>query len=315
MGSDRQPFRPLLAAKIQDGNPEDIQFPVYASPKLDGIRVICHHELGPITRSAKPVPNNHIRSILSHPKLARLDGEVICGSLSDVVDFNTTQSAVMSADGKPKFSFVVFDHYGMLNIPCPYSLRINDYTLQVLEFNRQHMDESLFSLVPLVQHKVETWDQLVQLEETFLENGFEGLMFRSPSGPYKQNRSTFKQQILVKMKRYIDAEAVITGWEPLERNQNEAYIDDLGYQKRSSHKEGKVVDNERIGKFVCVGINGRFKDVEFRCGSGLNDEQRLRYAANFTSEAMGKVMTYKYQDFGSKDAPRQPIFKCLREAE
>lgn len=318
-----KPFRPLLAAKIEDGRPEDIQFPVLASPKLDGIRVICHHEMGPITRSAKPVQNKYIRQCLNHPLLKRLDGEVIVGGVTDTNVFNTTQSAVMSFEGEPSFTYYAFDHYGELSLNCPFSIRMHDVIDSIHRF-QSALDLANTTLpgvnvVALEQVTITSWKELEVYEQEQLELGFEGVMFRKPGGKYKLNRSTFKEQILVKMKRFVDAEAKIIGWEPLYRNENEAFQDERGYQKRSSHQAGKIADYTRVGKFILEGINGQFKGTVFKCGSGLTDSQRLEYAAKLNSDELGvrnevlwQIVTYKYQPYGSIDAPRAPIFKGMR---
>ena len=312
------PFRPLLAATVDDDNVDKLQYPLLGSPKLDGIRVTCHHELGPITRSGKPVPNKYVREVLSHPALKRLDGEVLVGDITAPDVFNRTQSAVMSFDGQPPFVYAIFDHYGELNLNCPFSLRVMDYAEQVEHAQKAQVP---CTLIALKQVHLSNREELEAYEEEQVALGYEGIMLRSLTGKYKQNRSTFREQILMKVKRYVDAEGKIIGWEPLYRNENEAYIDERGYQRRSSHQDGKVADYSMVGKFILEVLNGRFKGETVKCGSGMNDEQRTNYARLFnefdksggkTSPLYGQHVTFKYQDHGSKEKPRQPIFKGLR---
>src|SRR6187399_613175 len=58
----------------------DLPYPLLGSPKIDGIRCLFTRE-GPILRSGKPIPNEHIRSVLEDhcEALHGLDGEIIAG--------------------------------------------------------------------------------------------------------------------------------------------------------------------------------------------------------------------------------------------
>ncbi len=45
-------FRPLLAATIENNEQLGaLAYPMIASPKVDGIRIVVHPALGPVTRS------------------------------------------------------------------------------------------------------------------------------------------------------------------------------------------------------------------------------------------------------------------------
>ncbi|KKL60017.1 hypothetical protein LCGC14_2209470, partial [marine sediment metagenome] len=56
--------RPMLAATVAYDDLEKVEWPVLCSPKIDGIRCLIHPELGPVTRSFKPLPNEHVRERL-----------------------------------------------------------------------------------------------------------------------------------------------------------------------------------------------------------------------------------------------------------
>jgi DNA ligase-1 len=308
-------FKPLLAATIETAQDfESLTYPLYGSPKLDGIRVLLHPEHGPITRSMKPVANKWIREYLSDPRLAYLDGEVVVGDPTAPNVFNITQSAVMSHGGTPDFTYIVFDCFAMSNLACPFTTRLADAKNIVDNWNELAADAGTISRVQFLEHeKLDNAAEIDAFEQAYLEQGYEGMMLRKPSGKYKHNRSTLKEQILMKLKRFEDAEARITGWEPLYRNQNEAFTDERGYQKRSAHQAGKVADDTLVGKLHLRGVGGRWDGVGFACGSGLDDDERrkLRKMAE-DGTLLGRLVTYKYQPHGSKDAPRAPIYKGLR---
>lgn len=297
-------FKPLLAAPLEDADIGRVQWPVLASPKIDGIRCIIHPTLGPVTRTLKPIPNNYIRDFLSVAMFRYLDGEIVVGEDPYIHGiFNATQSAVMSAGGTPKFRYLVFD-----TIPdglnCPFHTRTT-IAREIVE--RANVPEVQY----LVHDPILGPQDLAEYEEEWVSRGAEGVMLRHPHGKYKFNRSTLKEGILLKVKRFVDDEAVIIGYEPLYRNENEATRDARGFQKRSSHLAGMVEDDTRIGKFHLRGITGKWKDVTFHCGSGLTDTQRVEYRGKIDS-LIGKVVSYKYQPHGAQDKPRAPIFKGLR---
>lgn len=307
-------FKPNLAASPPEGY-DWVNFPwesgmYLMSPKIDGIRVFCHPTLGPVSRTLKPIPNDYIRTYLSHPYLKWLDGEIVL-NWEDPDAFNKTQSAVMSRDGQPTFEYRVFDHVETGD-HCAFGLRLGDAGQAVIRAN-----DAGLTKVHFVNHfPILNYEQFDAQEKVYVERGFEGAMIRHKGGKYKMGRSTWKEQGLIKVKRFQDAEGEIIGWEPLERNENEATKDNLGHQVRSSHNAGMVIDDSLLGRFLLHVVTGRFAGVTVSCGSGLSVTQRHEYRLQIDSLiANHQLVTFKYQDHGSKDAPRMPIFKGFRAKE
>lgn len=165
-----------------------------------------------------------------------------------------------------------------------------------------------------VKHKkVKDEDELNAFETKALEGGFEGVMLRSADGRYKHGRSTAKEQILMKLKRFEDAEARIMGFEEQMHNGNEATTDKLGAKVRSAKKSGMSGKNT-LGALQVVGLNGEFKGYSFNIGSGFNDELRAKIWKQ-PDLFKGQVVKYKYFSLGSKDAPRFPVFLGFRNPE
>src|SRR5712671_4379026 len=93
-------FRPLLAATISgDEELAALTYPLIASPKVDGIRIICHPDLGPITRSCKPVHNMIVRDYLADSAYSGFDGEIVVGHITAPDVFQRTTSGVMTHTG------------------------------------------------------------------------------------------------------------------------------------------------------------------------------------------------------------------------
>ena len=304
MNDQAKPFRPVLAATIDtDEDLHSLEYPLVASPKVDGIRVLCHPDHGPCTRSLKPVPNKHIRELLKGPMNWGLDGEVVCGPISSIDVFNRTTSAVMTQDGEPEITYWVFDDF--TNPSDPYHVRLASARERAGKWPGYGYVQAL----PC--EFVESPEDVLEAEREHIAAGFEGIMLRHKSGPYKWGRSTLKQQTLMKLKRFCDAEAEIIGFEPLLRNTNEATRDILGLTKRTSHKAGKI-EAETLGNLLVRDLSGRF--AEFSVGSGFDQELRDIIWSN-RERYQGQTIVYKYQNCGIVEAPRFPIFKGFRPQE
>jgi len=286
---------PMLAATYKPG--VTLRFPVLASPKIDGIRCRGINNQA-MSRSMKPLPNRFLQSFFNNCyNLNGLDGELTVGEPNAPDCYNKTVSAIMSEDGEPQFVFRVFDY---MNAGL-FSHRLDYATDIAIKLNIPHV-------VPHRHQFIQSIDELITFEAECLALGYEGVMTRNPVGLYKSGRSTAKEQGLVKIKRFEDAEAVIIGLEELMHNGNEATTSELGYTKRSSHQENKQPTGT-LGAFICRGINGDFAGVEFNVGTGFSATQRATY---FDPVMIGEKITYKYFPVGVKDKPRHPVFKGFR---
>lgn len=288
-------MKPLLAYTVE--SIETVRFPVFASPKLDGIRCLILDGV-PVSRTLKPIPNLFIRHQLAG--LPPLDGELICGDPTDPDCFNRTTSAVMSRDGAPRFTFRVFDHFGAFSDTFPQRL----FTAE-LRVNEARAD---FRPVEMVrQDFIRDAAELAEYEAVQVAAGYEGVMIRDPNGPYKFGRSTAKEGILGKVKRFADAEAEIVGIEELHRNGNAAEINALGLTERSTAAAG-LVPAGTLGALI-VRAEG-FAET-FKIGTGYTAAQRDSLWADRAS-LPGRLVKFKHQPAGAKDAPRFPVFLGFR---
>jgi DNA ligase-1 len=148
--------------------------------------------------------------------------------------------------------------------------------------------------------------QLDHYLQQCLDAGHEGVMVRDPFGGYKYGRATLKQGWLTKVKPFEDAEATIIGFEEQMRNGNEATTDNLGHTERSSHK-ANLVPKGTLGALVVESE----KFGQFNIGTGFDDAFRAEVWAN-RAYYQGKLVTFRYQAIGTKDKPRIPSFKGIR---
>lgn len=300
-------IRPMLAAKFKDEKPEDripkMRFPVLCSPKIDGIRWMKPANDLAQSRSWTPLPNKNLQRFMrEEPLLDWLDGEVVVGHDPTIPGiFNKSQSCIMSANNTQEFSLWVFDNW--LNPQQPFFQRTGTAKSSV-DYIRGVYGKIA---VNYVEHRLaQNAEEVFELERKALEAGFEGLMLRDPEGHYKYGRSTLREQGLVALKRFEDAEAQVIGFEPLERNLNEQVRNPFGLAKRSSHRAGKVADN-LLGRLLVR--SERYGD--FAIGSGFDEETRRTIWEN-QETYQGKWVTFKYQGHGTLDKPRMPIFRGFR---
>lgn len=295
----------------RDADLDRIMYPVYASPKYDGVR--CHIEedengiVHALTRSNKPIPNKYIRAQLERREFRGFDCELIVGEPTAQDVFQKTQSAVMSFEGEPEFTLYVHDY---LDMDQTFEERLS-FLMQLRHKVRSELLlKDVFRNVVFVDHRlIESYDALLIAEHLALDQGYEGLILRNPSAKYKQGRAGKTGQELLRLKRFNDAEAVIIGWEQRFHNANDAMLDERGYTKRSTRKDGMVAEN-LLGSFR---VRDPETGVEFNIGSGFNAAQRFEFW-NRKEELLGKLVSYKYFEVGVKDAPRFPIFKGFRDA-
>lgn len=288
--------KPMLA--VAGDNIEAYTYPRLASFKLDGIRALVHPELGLVSRTFKPIPNEFIRRMLSLPELIGLDGEIITYENDGRMrSFNDVQGDVMRGQGMPNYRFHVFD----------------DFTDPELGFAARY-DRLVSRQLPMdvikVRHsRVQNAQELTALRDLALEKGYEGLMTRCPYGKYKQGRSTERQGWLLKHKVWHDAEAQVVGFEELLVNENVAFEGEVGQTKRSSAKAGKVPGNTLGALLVHHPIYG-----DFKIGTGFDAD--LRGAIwDDTGIYIGQWVKFKCQLEGAKDKPRFPVFLGFRHED
>lgn len=291
-----KPFRCMKPAAITEADLDKLKYPVIVQPKYDGIRcVILNGKV--LSGQLKPIPNKFIRQKLKedwgffHECPYLLDGELMLNVQG--ATFQDICSAVMSEDGEPDFSYEIFDAaISEAALKWNYTSRVYDWQNTIGEqlLAKDKTDVKLF-------------------ESMTIDQGYEGIILRSPHAPYKFGRSTIKEGYLLKLKRFQDAEAEIIDCYPLETNLNEQETDERGLAKRSSAKSGKLETN-MLGGFTVRGLNGEFKGVTFNIGSGFTENNRRTY---LHTHYKGRIIKYKYQSTGSKDKPRCPIFLGFRE--
>ena len=291
-------MKPMLASMITDM--DALNYPVLASPKFDGIRALTLDVL--VSRNLKPIPNVYIRErAKSLPN--NLDGELILnnGTIAGAT-FSETSSAIMKRGGEPDVKYYLFD-YVKDSLNKPAISRQKD----LLQVYLNHHKTSDF-IVLVISKPISNKTELLLYEEKCLADGYEGVMIKSTDGRYKEGRSTESEGYLLKLKRFMDSEAIVMGFAEMMHNKNDAEEDFLGHTKRSSAIAG-LVPAHTLGKLYVKDIKN---SVEFEIGTGFNATMRSRIWKH-QELYLNKIVKYKYQVCGMKNKPRFPVFIGFRD--
>jgi len=268
-------FSPLLAAKADLSL---LRFPLYASPKIDGIRAVVRDGVV-YARSGKPIPNPRVQALFG--PLDGLDGELVVGEPTAPDCFRASQ-AVMAKKGEPDVRFFVFDF--RICPSDPYRQRLTSLLID------RANDELDPGVVLVEQHMLYNPSELDAFEAECLEAGYEGVMLRSPDAPYKFGRSTAREGILLKLKRFADAEAEITGME-----------EQCDASGRPNNTLGALMVRD-----LCTGI-------PFAIGAGFTAGERDAFWQQ-GGALSGSRVRYRHFPVGVKEKPRFPVFAGLRSA-
>ena len=274
-------IKPMLAHKY---NPDKADYPAYIQPKLDGVRCVFTKD-GAYSRTGKEFKNvDHIKKALknffnTNPTFI-LDGELYNHGLKD--DFEKIISLVRKTkptnEHKQEAAELIQYHvYDVANLAhATYTNRLNI------------LNSSFTYTYPIC--KVETkvvldYDEAVKQHNKYLKLGYEGSIYRSMSGKYKNTRSWD----LMKFKDFEDSEATIIGYE-------------IGKGKRQG----------TLGKFIMQDDEG----VEFGCPPGKGyDYKDLAVMLDNISYYIGERATFTYFQRTQAGSYRHPLFKCLRNYE
>lgn len=222
---------PMLAKKYDDYK-DDIIYPVYSQPKLDGIRCVVKRD-GMWSRNGKPfVSAPHILVNLSqffskHPN-AVLDGELYCDKLAN--DFNEICSHVKKSkpdkdDLKRSEETIQYWVYDWIIPNVNFSARSDMLNQHIISGN---------VIRKVSTHRVLTITQLDELFEKYLDEGYEGQMVRLDE-IYEHKRSKH----LLKRKEFKDAEYIIL--DIVEGEGNKTGM--AGYMVFNNHKGIKFRSN------------------------------------------------------------------------
>lgn len=304
-------IKPMLA---EDWDESKVRFPLLAQPKIDGVRALNFE--GSLTgRSLKRHKNRFTTELYSRAEYIGFDGEMAAAHECDPDLCRLTTSALNTIENSPRTLWHLFDYVTSETIALPYTVRLQ-YLHRHVEQLRSNGHDRL-QIVPT--YHIANLEQLIRMDDMWLDSGYEGTIIRDPNGMYKQGRSTVREGGLLRIKRFIEAEALVLSVIEGETNLNEAKTNELGYIERSTH-QCNMVPNGMVGSLRCMVLKDVFdrgkllfeSGQEIVVGAGrMPHEDRIRYFLH-QSLIVGQVVKFKTFPKGVKDKPRFPTFQTIR---
>ena len=279
-------IKPMLAHKY---NPDKADYPAYIQPKLDGVRCVFTKD-GAYSRTGKEFKNvDHIKKDLKvvfnrYPNII-LDGELYNHGLKD--DFEKIISLVRKTKPTQEHrdeaeQLVQYHMYDIASYPhATYEWRMH--------FINTLTDSAVVrtsKCLRIIKTEVALdYDNALHKHEKYLKQGYEGSIYRSMTGQYKNTRSWD----LMKFKDFEDSEATIVGYEA-----------------------GKGKRQGTIGKFIMQDDEG----VEFGCPPGKGyDYKDLAGMLDNIHDYIGQRATFTYFQRTQAGSYRHPLYKCIRNYE
>lgn len=307
-------FKPMLAC---DWIEDRIKFPCLLQPKIDGVRSL-NRDGRLVGRSLKKHENTFTTSQFSSLFLHGIDGEMHLGEDIYNPDLcRLTSQALRTREGEPDIFWTAFDLYTETTKDMLYFERY-----QKLQEMIQRLPDSFKKRVKLVENIwVNSIDEILTIEDSWLEQGLEGAIIRDPYQQYKHGRCGKTHMGAWRIKRFIEEEALVIGIEEGMHNANEAKTNELGRTERSTHQEN-MIPNGLVGNLKCVLLKdvvdpntGKLlftKGTEITVSPGnMNHEMRKYYFDN-PHEILQKIIKFKLFPKGIKDKPRFPTFVTIR---
>lgn len=272
-------IEPMLAFP-REKKEKYVKYPMWAQPKLDGLRCIAIIEGGTcrlFSRTRKEFLT--VPHIIKELELAFkdhediiLDGELYNHDFKD--DFNKIISLIKRDEVHPESTKIQYHIYDVVS-DKPWHVRTKSlkYGLNKTKYCFQH---------ETVEVKSEQ-----ELQDYFMDciaRGYEGAILRNKDMIYEQKRSIG----LLKVKSFLDDEFEIIGME-----------------------EGKGKLQGKCGAFILMTKDGK----EFRATPKCTIEQKEQYWIE-QDFCIGKVATVQYQGLTPDEkVPRFPVLKSIRDYE
>lgn len=298
-------IRPMLAHKFTDYG-EELTYPLYAQPKLDGIRCIAvvgdDNKVTLWSREQKPIVAVPIIAeqiaMMKLPVGTVLDGELYNHKLKS--DFEKIVSCVRKQyeASKEEQELIEYHIYDLPRHPgLPPNAHFGDRaTMMNVGLSRINALDWVDCQLVLVETKLlKNEGELLEYVDDCLSRGYEGAMARALE-PYEENK---RSHYLQKLKKFDDAEFLIVDVE---------------------EGVGKMAG---LAIFVCTTLPptlmavpvDTFPKTLFRCKMEGSLENLRQYVDN-KKLAVGKLLTVKYQGLtGKAKVPRFPVGKSIRDYE
>jgi hypothetical protein len=264
---------PMLADKYEK-HKNKVAFPGYVQPKLNGVRCLAlwdkdDDKVVLVSRGGKtyqiPFLEAQLKPFFQTNPHTILDGEIFCkGKRLQTI----SGAARREKDAPDWLEYHVYD----IVSDEPQSARLEKADTMVFILRMQWNAKNVYS-VP--HHPVASHDEIKQWHDYYVSEGYEGLMYRNPSGRYGVS---FRVTELLKVKEFLDEEFEIIG--------------------------GKITEGKTIGESFVFELRNNTNDKTFFARPTGTVEEKEYWYANFLSY-IGLKATVRFQERTADDLPHQ----------
>jgi len=266
----------------------DIVFPCYVQPKLDGLRCVCYMVKCGNSNDCKVVAQSrtgayfetveHICDelrpmLLKNPGLI-LDGELYTTDIPFEELAGLIKKKKLTEADVERVRCIKYHVYDIVMNDAPYSERHDRVVGTIGGTKCAHLEVVHTQLIHTV-------GEFRQAFSEYVAGGYEGIMLRNVGGVYRQN---YRSHDLQKYKEFVEAEYPI-----------------VGFKEADGRDKGTVV-------WVCRTAEEREFSVRPR---GTQEQRRQWFQEGHTYR--GKLLTVIYQELSELNVPRFPVGKAIRD--
>jgi ATP-dependent DNA ligase len=263
----------------------DIVFPCYVQPKLDGLRCICYMVQGESQVVAQSRAGAYfesvehicaeLRPIFIHNPGLILDGELYTTDIPFEELAGLIKKKKLSEADMARVQLVKYHIYDVVVNDVPFS----------------HRQDRIVGTIPnpdKCRHLKVVHTQLIndtdgfrQAFAEYVAAGYEGIMLRNANGMYCQN---YRSHDLQKYKEFVESEYPI-----------------VGFKEAAGRDAGTVI-------WMCTTEECRHFSVRPR---GTQEQRRKWFQDGH--KYVGKLLTVIYQELSELNVPRFPVGKAIRD--
>lgn len=293
---DQQKYFPMLAkvyepAKTKTNSKSTFfQFPCYIQPKLDGVRCVSYrsnnstHVLMQSRTGSYFESMPHISSMLEMSSSMQdgviLDGELYCHDMPFEELVGLVKKKKLTAEDREKVKLIEYHVYDIVDTNnTPYYIRKDQLkelveTIHLLEPNNKNI------LKYVETNYVNNIAEFKEYFEEKIQQGYEGIMLRTPNGSYRCN---YRSSDLLKYKEFFENEYEI-----------------VGYKEGEGRDKGTIIWNCKTPEGLIFSVRPK-GSIEYRKDLYENGDSYI-----------GKPLTVIYQELSENGVPRFPVGKAVR---
>lgn len=286
--------KPMLAKQYEKVTNQKIFDKTWmASRKLDGVRCLLYYKDGEIHTASRGGEHYdysivHIREyqpllnfFKEHPGVI-LDGEIFkrFKSLQQISGAARMEKNVYDCDW---LEYWIFDCYVPdASAQDRYSFLINElnHKYGIMVYNNTDLDDCNDCVKILEQVSINKWSNMEELHDNYVSEGFEGLVIKDPTKPYKPGG---RSNDMIKIKKYKSSEFLVTGYE-------------LGLRGSEDMT------------FICETKDG----IVFKAMPVGDRDVKAEYVENFEEKYKGHIAECTYFNLSDDGVPTQPKLRIFR---